>query len=731
MPDTTSNQNTNPINLSQPSVAGHQPISAEHPINLLTVDSSTGSSSSSGDQHPINISAPGLQEHAVPPEAVLDLRGNITKTNTTPPSSPSPTLPQSLSHKQGFWEMLKAKWEEHVAKNKAKAAAAGQTVQPQTGTTPSGVLTEAEKKQIQEAQAIYEKGLVSIRDLIAPSAMEFTYSGFRVSGMFAKSYFVFNYPGFIETNWLSPIINFDVTMDISIFIYPIDNATIMKFLRNKVAQLRSSIAINAEKGNVRDPALEATLQDAEELRDALQRGTEKMFQTSLYFTVYSDDEKKLEKITKQLETMLGGKLVLIKPAFLQMEHAFNSCIPLAIDELGVVRNMNTGPLSTAFPFTSSDLTSNEGILYGLNRHNDSLIIFDRFKLENANSVIFAKSGAGKSYAIKLEILRSMMLGIDVIVIDPENEYESLATVVGGTYLRVSLNSEKRINPFDLPFEIKIKDEETKPGDLLRSNIINLQGLFNLMLGKLTPEEEALIDKALINVYALKGITIDTPDPGTLEPPTMEDFLHILQTMEGTESLTKRLEKFVTGTYSGIFNKPTNIDLKSGMVVFCIRDLEEQLRPIAMYVILNYIWNRVRSQLKKRILVIDEAWTMMQHEDSARFLYGLVKRARKYYLGISTITQDVEDFAHSPYGKPIISNSSLQLLLKQSPASIEALQKIFNLTEGEKYLLLNSGIGQGLFFAGNKHVAIQVIASYTEDKIITTNPEEILRKRESE
>jgi len=729
MPDTTSNQNTNPINLSQPSVAGHQPISAEHPINLLTVDSSTGSSSSSGDQHPINISAPGSQEHAVPPEAVLDLRGNITKTNTTPPSSPSPTSPPSFPHKQGFWEMLKAKWEEHVAKNKAKAAAAGQTVQTQTGTTPSGVLTEAEKKQIQEAQAIYEKGLVSIRDLIAPSAMEFTYSGFRVSGMFAKSYFVFDYPGFIETNWLSPIINFDVTMDISMFIYPIDSATIMKFLRNKVAQLRSSIAINAEKGNVRDPALEATLQDAEELRDALQRGTEKMFQTSLYFTVYSDDEKKLEKITKQLETMLGGKLVLIKPAFLQMEHAFNSCMPLAIDELGVVRNMNTGPLSTAFPFTSSDLTSNEGILYGLNRHNDSLIIFDRFKLENANSVIFAKSGAGKSYAIKLEILRSMMLGTDVIVIDPENEYESLATVVGGTYLRVSLNSEKRINPFDLPFGIK--DEETRPGDLLRSNIINLQGLFNLMLGKLTPEEEALIDKALINVYALKGITIDTPDPGTLEPPTMEDFFQILQTMEGAESLTKRLEKFVTGTYSGIFNKPTNIDLKSGMVVFCIRDLEEQLRPIAMYVILNYIWNRVRSQLKKRILVIDEAWTMMQYEDSARFLYGLVKRARKYYLGISTITQDVEDFAHSPYGKPIISNSSLQLLLKQSPASIEALQKIFNLTEGEKYLLLNSGIGQGLFFAGNKHVAIQVIASYTEDKIITTNPEEILRKRESD
>lgn len=709
MSDTPLPQGSNPINLAESRQEGASTTPQPNTVSLQS-DSALPSQQSS------------------PGSSVIDLRGNITKSSTAPLSSPTPPTKQKMS----FFDSLKSKWDAHVEKNRKKAVASGQIAlknQPGPVSQSSSIpLTEEEKKKMLEAQQIYEKGLVSIRDLIAPSAMEFSYNGFRVSGMFAKSYFVFDYPGFIETNWLSPIINFDVTMDISMFIYPIDSATIMKFLRNKVAQLRSSISLNQEKGNVRDPALEATLQDAEELRDALQRGIEKMFQISLYFTVYSDDEKKLEKITKQLETMLGGKLVLIKPAFLQMEHAFNSCQPMAVDELGVIRNMNTNPLSTAFPFTSSDLTSNEGILYGLNRHNDSLIIFDRFRLENANSVIFAKSGAGKSYAVKLEILRSMMLGTDVIVIDPENEYESLANVVGGSYLRVSLNSDKRINPFDLP--LGIKDEETKPGDLLRSNIINLQGLFNLMLGKLTPEEEALLDKALIDVYALKGITIETPNPGEFEPPTMEDFYQILQTMEGTESLTKRVEKYVTGTYSGIFNKLTNIDLKSGMVVFCIRDLEDQLRPIAMYVILNYIWNRVRSSLKKRIMVIDEAWTMMQYEDSARFLYGLVKRARKYYLGITTITQDVEDFAKSSYGKPIISNSSLQLLLKQSPASIEALQKIFNLTEGEKYLLLNSGIGQGLFFAGNKHVAIQIIASYTEDKIITTNPEEILKHREN-
>lgn len=708
---------------------------------------STNPSQSSNTQPPVEVvpnldHLSGSESQSLPMNSsvqntgqTIDLRANVMKFDANTPAAPTTVSQPAPS--SGIFGSLKTKWNSHVAKNRAQFLST-QTPTPANSMSVSNEknvpldvnapISEEEKKKIMEAQKIYEKGLVSVRDLIAPSAIEFTYGGFRVSGMYAKSFFVFDYPGFIETNWLSPLINYDVTMDISMFVYPIDSATIMKFLRNKVAQLRSSISLNAERGNVRDPALEATLQDAEELRDSLQRGTEKMFQFSLYFTVYSEDEKKLEKITKQIETILGGKLVLLKPAFLQMEQAFNSSLPIGIDELGVTRNINTSPLSSAFPFTSSDLTSNEGILYGLNRHNDSLIIFDRFKLENANSVIFAKSGAGKSYAVKLEILRSMMMGTDVIIIDPENEYEALANTVGGTYLRVSLNSDKRINPFDLP--LGLKDEQTKPGDLLRSSIINLHGLMKLMLGAITPEEEALIDKALLDTYALKGITFDTPNPGEFDPPTMEDFYQILLNMDGAKSIATRVEKYVSGTYAGIFNKPTNIDLDSGLVIFCIRDLEEQLRPTAMFIILNYIWNRVRSSLKKRIMVIDEAWTMMQHEDSARFLYGLVKRARKYYLGISTITQDVEDFVKSDYGKPIITNSSLQLLLKQSPGSIESLQRVFNLTEGEKYLLLNSGVGQGLFFAGNKHVAIQIIASYTEDKIITTNPEQLLKIRDA-
>jgi type IV secretory pathway VirB4 component len=613
----------------------------------------------------------------------------------------------------------KAQKGEKKAKSEAKA-----TDEPNLDVYPPK-LNDKQKKEILDAEKVYNEGVMKLQDLIAPSAMKVMYKGLQVSGLHTRSFFVYSYPRFINTNWLSPVINFDVTMDMSQFIYPIDSSAIMKVLKTKVAQMQSSMRINAEKGLVRDPALETALQDAEALRTAIQRGQEKFFQYGLYFTIYSDDEDKLEKISKQLESILGGRLVLTKRADLRAEQAFNSTLPLGLDEIEVHRNMNTSPLSTTFPFTSTELTSNEGILYGLNRHNDSLIIFDRFSLENANSVVFAKSGAGKSYAVKLEILRYLMLDTDVIVIDPENEYEELCQTVGGSYMKVSLNSDRRINPFDLP--TPLKDETLKPGDLLRSAIINLHGLLKLMLGEMTPTEEGILDKALNDVYALKGITMDLVDPSEKEPPTMEDLQNVLSGMRGADSLVQRLQKYTTGTYSGVFNMPTNIDLATGLVVFSIRDLEDALRPTAIYIILNYIWNKVRSDLKKRILVIDEAWSLMQHEDSAKFLYGLVKRARKYYLGVTTITQDVEDFLRSELGKPVITNSSMQLLLKQSPTAAEKLQEIFNLTEGEKYLLLNSGVGQGLFFAGNKHVAIQTIASYTEDKIVTTNPEQLLKQ----
>lgn len=583
-------------------------------------------------------------------------------------------------------------------------------------------LTDDEKKQILEAEKLFQEGVASIRDLIAPSYVEVNLSYMRIGDQYVRSFYVYSYPRYIESNWLSPIINYEAIVDIAQFVYPIDSGQIMRTLRRKVTQMSAAVHMNQAKGIISDPGLETALEDAEELRIRLQRGEEKFFQFALYFTVYADSLEKLDRVSKRLESLLGGKLILSKRADFQAEHAFNATLPICLDELDVVRNMNTSPLSSTFPFSSSTLSSNEGVLFGLNRHNDSLIIFDRFSLENANSVIFAKSGAGKSYAVKLEVLRSLMMGTDVIIIDPENEYESLSEVVGGSYMKVSLNSDRRINPFDLP--VGLKDETLKPGDLLRTNIISLHGLLKLMLGDSTAQEEALLDKALIDTYAIKGMTMDKITYEGDVPPTMQDLHDVLTGMDGADNIATKLDKFTTGTFAGIFNKSSNVDLSSGLVVFSIRDLEDSLRPIAMYIILNYIWNRVRSSLRKRILVIDEAWSLMQHDDSAEFLFGLVKRARKYWLGICTITQDVEDFMKSSFGKPIITNSSMQLLLKQSPSALEPLSKAFNLTEGEKYMLINSAVGQGLFFAGNQHAAIQIIASFTEDKIVTTNPEEI-------
>ncbi len=668
---------------------------------------------------------------------ILDQLSDTKKTDT---------IGTNNTDKKGFFDGLFSMWNKHVESNKNKnrkedtsfvaKGIADKVVDVKESKVKNIAekvfkdtrkhLTREEAALLRQSEKLYQKGLVTIRDLISPSSMEIKFRSLKIGDLYARSFYVYAYPRYIEVNWLSPVVNFDINMDISMFIYPSDSAAILKMLRNKVAQMRSSITMNQERGKVRDPAIEAALQDAEELRDSLTRGQEKFFQFGLYFTLYAETEDKLNKITTQLESILGGKLVLSKKANLQQEHGFNSCIPMCTDEIEITRNMNTDPLSTTFPFTSSELTSNTGILYGLNRHNDSLVIFDRYSLENANSVIFAKSGAGKSYAVKLEILRTMMFDTDVIVIDPENEYEELCGTVGGTYLKVSLNSKRRINPFDLP--IPFEGDDTKPGDLLRSNIIALQGLLNLMLGAMTETEKALIDKALLDTYALKGITMDTENTNGIIPPTMEDLYDVLSSTKGAENLAQRLQKYTSGTFAGIFSRPTNIDLKSGLIVFQIRDLEEELRPVAIYIILKYIWNIVRSNLKKRLLIVDEAWSLMQHEDSAKFLFGLVKRARKYYLGVTTITQDVEDFVKSEYGKPIITNSSMQLLLRQSTASIDELGKVFNLTQGEKYLLLNSSVGQGIFFAGSKHVAIQIIASYSEHKIITTNPEELLAKQ---
>ncbi len=593
-----------------------------------------------------------------------------------------------------------------------------QTVQEITNPT----ITQDEKAT-QQALREFEQGVSTVRDLIAPAALEITPDHIKLGSKFVRTLFVHTYPRYVNTNWLSPIISLDYSMDTSIFIYPVKSEVMLKTLKKKVGQIESSLIINKEKGNVRDPQLEAAYQDVETLRDSLQRGEEHFFRFGLYFTVYADSLKELNKACDQIDSMIGGQLIETKPAIMQMEQGFNSSIPIADDQLLVSSNMNTSPLSTTFPFVSADLTSNDGILYGINRHNNSLVIFDRFSLENANSVIFAKSGAGKSYAVKLEILREMMFGVDVIVIDPESEYKYLAETVGGTFTDVSLNSETRINPFDLPKVTTLEEQE----EAMRSNIITLQGLLQLMLGQFTPQESSIMEKGLIETYAKKDLVLGRPWPEKVEYPTMQDLFEILQTLEGGKDLAERLRKYTEGTYAGILNKPTNVKMGSQLMVFSIRNLEEELRPIAMYNILHYIWNEVKSKLKKRMLVVDEAWWMMQYPDSARFLFSMAKRSRKYYLALTTITQDVADFMHSEYGQAIISNSSMQLLLKQSPAVIDEVVKTFNLTEGEKYLLLEGDKGEGIFFAGLKHVAIKVVASYSEDKVITTNPEELIAR----
>lgn len=564
-----------------------------------------------------------------------------------------------------------------------------------------------------------KQGATSVRDVIAPSAFTISPYYVQLENLFVKTMFVFTYPRYIETNWLSPIINYDLTLDMGMYIHPMESKNVMYDLKKQVGKLESTMMIEQERGAARDPELETALGDVEALRDVLQRGEVRLFQFGLYFTVYANSAEELRTLSEQLESTLGGLLIYTKEALFQMEQGFTTTLPLGMDKLNILRNFDTGSLSSSFPFTSSELTQDDGILYGINRHNNSLIIFDRFNLPNANSVVFATSGSGKSYFVKLEALRYLMLGTDVIIVDPENEYKTLCEAVGGNYLEISLNSEKRINPFDLPVGSDDSGE-----DVLRSTIASVHGLINLMVNGLTPEEDSIIEKALYETYALKDITTD-PESQKNEPPIMEDFYNILGNMKGTESLRARLNKFVEGTFASLYNQRTNFDLDSGFVVFSVRDLEEQLRPVSMYTILNYIWTKIRITVKRRIMIIDEAWWMMQHEDSAKFLHGLAKRARKYYLGLTIISQDVEDFLSSRYGKAVVSNAAMQILLKQSTASIDIVTEVFNLTEGEKYLLLESDVGEGLFFAGLNHVAIKVVASYTEDQIITTDPKQIL------
>lgn len=567
---------------------------------------------------------------------------------------------------------------------------------------------------------IYKAATLELQDIIAPSALQITPKALNLGDKIARTFFVISYPRYLTDNWFSPIINLDKIFDVSIQIHPIETSEILRSFQKKVAEVQSQISIRESKGLVRDPMLDTAYKDLEGLRDSLMQAQEKMFDVGLYITVYADNENDLFKIESEIKSLLESKLIYLKPALFQQDEAFKSVIPLGTDLLGIHQKLNTEPLSSLFPFVSFDLTSDKGILYGVNRHNSSLIIFDRFSLPNYNSITFATSGAGKSYATKLEVIRTLMFDTEVIVIDPEREYEYLSEAVGGRYFNIALSSDHHINPFDLP----IPSADETGADVLRANTINLVGLFRIMLGGLTPEEDSIIDRAITETYALKDITAES-NFANIEPPLLTDFEMVLAGMEGSSSLIARLTKYTHGSWASFLNQPSNVDINRKFVVFSVRDMEDELKPVAMYIVTHYIWNAVRKHPKKRLLVVDEAWWMMKSEDTASFLYSIAKRGRKYYLGLATITQDVGDFMKSPYGVPIVTNSSIQLLLKQSPSTVDVLQKTFNLTDEEKYLLLEANVGEGIFFAGLKHVAIKTIASYTEDQIVTSDPSQIL------
>jgi conjugal transfer ATP-binding protein TraC len=602
---------------------------------------------------------------------------------------------------------------------------------------PIAIAQAQRAREQQEVEQAFRKGITALRDFIAPSSLELKSNYFQLGTRFARTYYVFGYPRQLYTGWLSSMVNLDEVIDLSMFIYPVESQVVLENLRKKVGQLEAGLQIDAEKGRVRDPGKQAAIQDAEEMRDKLQVGEERFFRFGLYFTVYGSSLDELEFISHKVESILGQQLVYSKPATSQQEQGINSTVPQFSDQLQIRRNMSTGALSTSFPFTSADLSQDNGILYGINMHNSGLVIFDRFTLENGNSVVFAKSGAGKSFTVKLEALRSMMFGTEVLIIDPENEYQRMCEAVGGAYVRLSLNSATRINPFDLP---RVVDTE-EADNALRSNLITLHGLLRLMMGgaqaqmvsaagggavmpALSPSEEADLDAALIETYAKAGITND-PLTHNVIPPTIADLYDTLLHMGGSgPQLAQRLRKYTTGTFAGIFSQQSNIDINNPMVVFNIRDLEDELRPVAMYIVLNYIWNKTKADQKRRILVVDEAWQLMKYEDSANFLFSLAKRARKYNLGVTTITQDVEDFIGSRMGRAIVANASMQILLKQSASAVDVLADVFKLTSEEKKRLSQFPVGQGLFFAGQNHVHIQIAASPTETGLITTNPGQV-------
>jgi len=561
-----------------------------------------------------------------------------------------------------------------------------------------------------------------IKEIIAPSGAEFSTNYFQIGNVYGRTLLILDYPTYLFAGWLEKIINLDEALNIGIYFYPVETAQALKQLEKQVPRIFSQIEERRKAGQTRSPELEIAYQNVEDLRDLLVQAQEKLLQVGLYITIFAEDKKELEIKTAKISKILESGLIVVKTIMFQQKEGFLTTLPIFTDYLKTNYHLTSSSASSLFPFVSSDLVDRNGIFLGINLENSSMVILDRWKYDNPHMVILARSGSGKSYTAKLEVMRNLMMGTDVLILDPENEYQGISEIYSGAFIPLSLKSENNFNPFDLPPVLENED----PLDVYKEHVADLISFCQLIIGeKLSSEQLSILDQAINQTYLSFNIFPDKDFTEIERFPTLNDLERILGGLVGGGELASKLYPFTQGNFSGLLNKPTNVELSRRLIIFGLKDLPEIIRPIGMFIILNYILNRVRREMKKRLVVIDEAWWIMKQEFAAEFLLNAVKRGRKYNLALTTITQDVEDFISSPFGRPIITNSALTFLMRQSPATIELCDQVFVLSEGEKQFLTQAQRGQGLLFVQNKKIPIFILASYAEDQIIRTRPEQLI------
>lgn len=574
-------------------------------------------------------------------------------------------------------------------------------------SSPLTILRERKlAKQEKQKELTLTLGEQDAVDVLSYAGLEENVDYLCIDGVYIRTLYISGYPFTASSGWLDSIINFNHDTDISYHLYEVNALHALPKLHRKITELESTRRSMMQAGKIIGSEITDPLESAIELRDKIQRGQEKLFQMSIYIAIRAESLEELNKTTKLLEATMSARLFYSKVARYQQLEALQSILPRGEDQLGQKRNLDSSSAALTFPFMSSELVQESGILYGVNKSNNSLVILDRFSLHNANSIVFAQSGSGKSYTTKVEILRQLMQGTKVLVIDPEREYKRLSETVKGTYIKLSAKSKEKINPFDLASTFHTKADLTE-------HVQDLTAVIDLMAEGLDKREKAAVDKAILKVYK----------KAKKQQPLLEDLYAELHNL-GQLQLCERLEKYITGSSAEIFNSHTNINLDNRLVIFDIKDMSANLRPIMMLIISNFIQNQVKAKPEKRMLVIDEGWLLLQHEQSARFIAGLVRRARKYYLGVSFISQQADDFLKSDYGRAIASQSALRILMRQDTTTIKTVVTEFNLSEYERQFLLTCERGDALIIADQNHVAVKVVASEKEHPLITTDPTEL-------